>query len=271
MSVPSVTVLRYILLCFLGAKVFPSNYSVPKSISQTALSAAKERISKLPLKTFRCLKQVPVKFEVGLFSPPLYWITAKQTLLISSLCCLRFLVHIFSLVSWWKKLVQSVYRKIQQNLLGSCSAWKTIAVEHAHRNSKQNNFSFDDPCNKTPSFYKIIMYLLLLFSSYFAVLSHSVLPNSLGPHGLYVCSPPGSFVHGDSPGKKSGVGCHAFLQEIFPTQGLNSGLLHCKANTLPSEPSGNPENTRVSSLSLLQKIFLTHESNWSRPRCRWSL
>lgn len=34
----------------------PSKYAVPKFSSQTALSAAKEKISKLPLKTFRCLK-----------------------------------------------------------------------------------------------------------------------------------------------------------------------------------------------------------------------
>ena len=30
------------------------------------------------------------------------------------------------------------------------------------------------------------------------------------------CSPPGSSVHGDSPGKNIGVGCHALLQGIFP-------------------------------------------------------
>ena len=42
------------------------------------------------------------------------------------------------------------------------------------------------------------------------------------------CSPPGSSVHGDSPGKKTGVGCHALLQGIFPIQGLNPGLLHCR-------------------------------------------
>ena len=29
------------------------------------------------------------------------------------------------------------------------------------------------------------------------------------------CSPPGSSVHGDSPGKSTGVGCHALLQGIF--------------------------------------------------------
>ena len=32
------------------------------------------------------------------------------------------------------------------------------------------------------------------------------------------CSPPGSSVHRDSPGKNIGVGCHALLQGIFWTQ-----------------------------------------------------
>ena len=42
------------------------------------------------------------------------------------------------------------------------------------------------------------------------------------------CSPPGSSIHGDSPGKNTGVGCHALLQGIFPTQRSNPGLLHCR-------------------------------------------
>ena len=42
------------------------------------------------------------------------------------------------------------------------------------------------------------------------------------------CSPPGSSVHGDSPGKNTGVGCYALLQGIFPTQGWNPGFLHCR-------------------------------------------
>ena len=33
------------------------------------------------------------------------------------------------------------------------------------------------------------------------------------------CSLPDPFVHGDSPGRNTGVGCHALLQGIFPTQG----------------------------------------------------
>ena len=45
---------------------------------------------------------------------------------------------------------------------------------------------------------------------------------------LMDCSPPGSSAHGDAPGKNTGVGCHALLQGVFPTQGLNPGLLHCR-------------------------------------------
>ena len=42
------------------------------------------------------------------------------------------------------------------------------------------------------------------------------------------CSPPGSSVQGDPPGKNTGVGCHFLLQGIFLTQGSNPGLLHCR-------------------------------------------
>ena len=47
------------------------------------------------------------------------------------------------------------------------------------------------------------------------------------------CSPSGSSVHGDSPGKNTGVGCHFLLQGIFLTQGLNPGLLHCRQMLYP--------------------------------------
>ena len=42
------------------------------------------------------------------------------------------------------------------------------------------------------------------------------------------CIPWGSSVHGDSPGKNTRVGCHALLQGIFQTEGLNLGLVHCR-------------------------------------------
>ena len=54
------------------------------------------------------------------------------------------------------------------------------------------------------------------------------------------CSPLGSSVHGDSPGKNTGVGCHAFLQGIFPTQGSNHGLLHCRQIFYHLSHQGSP-------------------------------
>ena len=48
--------------------------------------------------------------------------------------------------------------------------------------------------------------------------SHSVVSDSLQPHGLY--SP------WNSPGQTTGVGSHSLLQGIFPTQGLNPSLPH---------------------------------------------
>ena len=50
--------------------------------------------------------------------------------------------------------------------------------------------------------------------------SRSVMSNSLLPHGLY--SP------WNSPGKNTGVGSLSLLQQIFPTQESNQGLLHCR-------------------------------------------
>ena len=47
----------------------------------------------------------------------------------------------------------------------------------------------------------------------------------------------------DSPGRNTGVGCHALLQGIFPTQGSNLCLLHLphrQAGSLPLAPPGKP-------------------------------
>ena len=62
------------------------------------------------------------------------------------------------------------------------------------------------------------------------------------------CSRPGSSVHGDSPGKNTGVGCHALLQGIFPTQRLNLHplcLLHGQMGSLLLAPPGKPKIYRL--------------------------
>ena len=41
-----------------------------------------------------------------------------------------------------------------------------------------------------------------------------------------------------------------------------------QADSLPAEPPGKPKSTRVGSLSLLWRIFLTHELNWGLLHCR---
>ena len=105
----------------------------------------------------------------------------------------------------------------------------------------------------------------------------------------------------NSPGKNTGVGSHFLLQGIFPTQGLNPGLLHCRqilfyfifyrlshqgsprrvkvgqscptlCDPMDYTPWNSPgQNTGVGSLSLLQEIFPTQGSNPSLPDCRWIL
>ena len=54
------------------------------------------------------------------------------------------------------------------------------------------------------------------------------------------CSVPGSSVHGDSPGKNTGVGYHTFLQGIFPTQGSNPGLPYYRQILYHLSHQGSP-------------------------------
>ena len=85
--------------------------------------------------------------------------------------------------------------------------------------------------------------------------SRSVVSNSLRLHGL------------NSPGQNAGVGSLSLLQGIFPTQGSNPGLPHCRWILYLLSHKGS-KNTGVGSLSLFQWIFPTQESNQGLLRCR---
>ena len=62
--------------------------------------------------------------------------------------------------------------------------------------------------------------------------SHSVMSNSLWPHGLY--SP------WNSPGQNTGVDSCSLLQGIYPTQESNWGLLHCRRILYQLSYQGSP-------------------------------
>ena len=62
--------------------------------------------------------------------------------------------------------------------------------------------------------------------------SHSVVSDSFRPHGLYR--------PWNSPGQNTGVGSLSLLQGIFPTQGLNPGLLPCRWILYQLSHQGSP-------------------------------
>ena len=72
----------------------------------------------------------------------------------------------------------------------------------------------------------------------------------------------------NSLGQNTGVGNLSLLQGIFPTQGSNPGLLHCRWILYELSHKGKPKNTGVVSLSLLQWIFPTQELNLGLLHCR---
>ena len=81
--------------------------------------------------------------------------------------------------------------------------------------------------------------------------------DSLRPHGLH--SP------WNSPGQNTGVGSLFLLQGIFPTQGLNPGLLHCRQILYQLSHMGSP---RI--LEWVAYPFSRVSSwprNWTRVSC----
>ena len=78
------------------------------------------------------------------------------------------------------------------------------------------------------------------------------------------CSPPGSSVHGDPPGKNTGVGCHALFQGIFPNQGSKLGLPHCRWILYHLSHQGSPR------IPEWVAYPFSKGSSWSRNQTRVS-
>ena len=86
------------------------------------------------------------------------------------------------------------------------------------------------------------------------------------------CSLPGYSIHGDSPGKNMRVGCHVLLQGIFPTQGSNLGLLHCRFFTIWAQKEGLYRSCLfISSVqfsrSVVSNSLQPYELQHTRPPC----
>ena len=128
--------------------------------------------------------------------------------------------------------------------------------------------------------------------------SHSVVSDSLQPHGLY--SPWNSGVSscfpspGDLPNprmeprspvlqvdslpaepqgksKNPGVGSLSLLQEIFQTQGSNAGLRHYRQIRYQLSHQESPRILEWVAYPFSRGVFLTQESNRDLLHCRWIL
>ena len=97
--------------------------------------------------------------------------------------------------------------------------------QRAKSRVKQNRIS--EGCGKTTRGVTYTQWKLLLLFSWCAVL-RLVTQSCLTLCHSMVCSPPGSSVRGNSPGKNTGMSCHALLQGNFPIPGSNPGLPHCR-------------------------------------------
>ena len=91
--------------------------------------------------------------------------------------------------------------------------------------------------------------------------SCSVVSNSLQPHGLYFPS-----MEFSRPESWSGQPFPSLVD--LPNPGIKPRSPPLQVDSLPVEPQGKPKNTGVGSLSLLQRIFPTQESNRSLLHCR---
>ena len=80
--------------------------------------------------------------------------------------------------------------------------------------------------------------------------SCSVVSDFLRPHGLY--SP------WNSLGQNTGVGSLSLLQGLFPTQGSNPGLPHCRQSLLPFEPPGKCEASMQKLIHHKALVLLNH-------------
>ena len=86
-----------------------------------------------------------------------------------------------------------------------------------------------------------------------------------------LCNPMDYNSSWNSPGQNTGVGKPFPPPGDLPKPGIEPRAPTLQADSLLAEPQGKPKKTGVGSISLLQWIFQTQESNWGLLFCRWIL
>ena len=159
--------------------------------------------------------------------------------------------------------------------LGSSASWSegswSVIIERKwtidvmHLNVLENRGSSPTACFSTHYFGQVPQGSSCVFTSSNMRCQDSLLPsescsvmsNSLQPHGLY--SP------WNSPGQNTGVGSLSLLQGIFPTQGSNPGLMHCRWILYQLSHKGSPRKLECVAYPFSRGSF--RPRNWTRVSC----
>ena len=144
----------------------------------------------------------------------------------------------------WKSIAWSV--RISRGLLW-LKGWK--------RNKLESLSYFAQVISLCLNIHWLAKYLFKCFISESE--SCSVMSDSLRPHGLH--NP------WNSPGQNIGVGCLSLLQGIFPTQGSNPGLLHCRQILYQLSHQGSPRILEWLAYPFSRGSW--QSGNWTRVSC----
>ena len=143
-------------------------------------------------------------------------------------------------------MIQQIHFQVQIKTISKRYLQPHVQCSNIH--SRQNNKHYTHL--STDKWIKMLIHMCVCVCVCEKSESRSVMSDSLQLHELY--SP------WNSPGQNTGVGSHSLLQGIFPTQGFNPGLSHCRRILYQLSRKGSPR--------ILEWVAYPFSSESSRPR-----